>query len=96
MIPMFTVLSCDFGRTIPYWVFSSLMAVACFGKLDLNFLSQISTHLQRPFKHPFLRSKLAYSLLVLSVPLVNCWTPTRCLQIQLLDKIFKKCLALFL
>lgn len=96
MIPMFTVLSCDFGRTIPYWIFSSLMAVACFGKLDITSLSQISNHLQRPFKHPFLCSKLAYSLLVLSVPLVNCWTPTRCLQIQLLDKIFKKCLALFL
>lgn len=26
MIPLFTVLSCDFGRTIPYWVFSSLFA----------------------------------------------------------------------
>ncbi len=26
MVPLFTVLSCDFGRTIPYWVFSSLFA----------------------------------------------------------------------
>ena len=46
MIPMFTVLSCDFGRTIPYWVFSSLMAVACFGKLDLNFLRKFKIELQ--------------------------------------------------
>ena len=26
MIPLFTVLSCDLGRIIPYWVFSSLFA----------------------------------------------------------------------
>lgn len=30
MLPMFTILSCDFGRTIPYWVISSIFAFHYF------------------------------------------------------------------
>ena len=87
MLPMFTVLSCDFGRTIPYWIFSSLMAVYFFGKLNSRPLDQLTHGLQRPFSHPLLHSKLAYGLMVLTIPLIDCFSPAECYQVQIIKSI---------
>jgi hypothetical protein len=36
MVPLFTVLSCDWGRTLPYWVLSSLFALHIFGDMQIT------------------------------------------------------------
>lgn len=87
MLPMFTILSCDFGRTIPYWIFTSLMAVYFFGKLDIKTLDKITYCLQKPFSHPLLNNKLVYCFLVMSIPIVRYWTAAGCLQVEIICKI---------
>lgn len=87
MMPLLTVLSCDFGRTIPYWVLSSLMAVGCLGKLDIKALDNLTERLQKPFARLPLGSKMAYCIMVMSVPMVDNYSPVGCLQIRILGKI---------
>lgn len=76
MIPMFTMLSCDYGRTLPYWVLSTLMAVACFGKLDIGFLNRLTSRLQRPLSSVTFRRPVVYALVTFLTPLVSCYAPS--------------------
>ena len=72
MLPMFTVLSCDWGRTIPYWVISSLMFYCVFKKEPISFsspLSSMSSRIQGLISSSkVLSSPFTYILLVLLAP----------------------------
>ncbi|MGN1263748.1 MAG: hypothetical protein ACI4TW_06895 [Prevotella sp.] len=87
MLPMFTFLSCDFGRTIPYWVLSSLMAVGCLGKLDIPVPDNLTERMQKPFGSLPIGSKFTYCLMVISVPMVDNYSPLGCLQFRIIGKI---------
>lgn len=75
MLPMFTILSCDYGRTIPYWVLSTLMAVACFGRLDIAALDRLTERIQSKLQHPALKSTWIYTLIVVFTPLTSMYAP---------------------
>ena len=72
MLPMFTVLSCDWGRTIPYWVISSLMFYYVFKQEPATFaspLTSMSSRIQDKIsKSKVLSSPYTYILLVLLAP----------------------------
>ena len=72
MLPMFTVLSCDWGRTIPYWVISSLMFYYVFKQEPTTFaspLTSMSSRIQEKIsKSKVLSSPYTYILLVLLAP----------------------------
>lgn len=72
MLPMFTVLSCDWGRTIPYWVISSLLFYRTFNREQVGFatlLTQASSKIQGAISSSkVLRSPFTYILLVLIAP----------------------------
>lgn len=69
MLPMFTILSCDVGRTLPYWVFSSLMACHIFGTLNIPWVDKISQKLQAYLSYSWLNKPFCYLLLMLLVPI---------------------------
>lgn len=75
MSPMFTFLSCDYGRTIPYWVMSTLMAVACFGKLRMKFVDRLTVKFQAVLSCEIMGSSFFYTLVVLCTPLVLLCAP---------------------
>lgn len=75
MLPMFTVLSCDYGRTIPYWVFSSLFALHIFGDLDWRPLNKVSTKVARMMDKPFLNSAICFLIVALLIPFDQAWGP---------------------
>lgn len=73
MIPMFTVLSCDLGRTIPYWAFSTLFAYHFLHGEEVRFpspLTTCSTWLQQIIDRlKWLSSPWVYALLLFYLPL---------------------------
>ena len=79
MIPMFTVLSCDWGRTIPYWLFSSLFVYHIFKTEKTEafcYLSKISHNLQNYISsNKILCSNYTYILLVLLCPISGACAP---------------------
>ena len=89
MLPLFTVLSCDFGRTLPYWVFSSLMAVDCFGKLSIKRLEWVSLWCQKPLRRRFFNHPLTYTLAVLIAPLIFASSPINSYQMRLLTTFIR-------
>lgn len=79
MIPMFTVLSCDWGRTIPYWLLTSLFFYHIFKeeKIEfMNYLTKVSQKIQNHISYnSFLRNKYTYVLLVLLSPIPGACAP---------------------
>lgn len=76
MIPMFTILSCDWGRTLPYWTLSSLMACHIFKDINIAPLYRLSSVCQKklqgyPFNRPYL-----YIALMLLTPYTDCFAPS--------------------
>lgn len=73
MLPLFGFLSCDFGRTIPCWVISSLAATAAFkDKRDISpaFVCILTDRLQQSINRiSFLRNPLTYIVLLITLPL---------------------------
>lgn len=60
MLPMFTILSCDYGRTFPYWTLSSLFALHVFGDLRLPLVTNISQKVERLFPQNLRYSKIFF------------------------------------
>ena len=75
MLPMFTILSCDSGRTFPYWVLSSLMACHVFGHLQIPFVVNTSKKLQLLINKSWLNKSSCYLLLMLLVPIPPYYAP---------------------
>lgn len=75
MLPMFTVLSCDYGRTIPYWVFSSLFALHVFGELEWQPIERIAARAARTMNSPLLSSTTFFLIVSLLIPFVPAWGP---------------------
>ena len=79
MVPMFTVLSCDWGRTIPYWLLSSLFYYHIFKDEKIGsmyHLTKVSQKIQNHISHnPILRNKYTYLLLVLLSPVPGACAP---------------------
>lgn len=79
LIPMFTVLSCDWGRTLPYWIISSLFFYHVFHHEAIPFPS-VLTRISRAAQgfiggNKLLRSPYTYLLLVLLTPVPNYYAP---------------------
>lgn len=79
MLPMFTFLSCDWGRTIPYWLISSIFFFYYFENDFTNVPSQIQKvskctqkYIQRSL---FLSSQCGYIFLVLITPFCRFYAP---------------------
>lgn len=85
LLPMFGFLSVDWGRTVPYWVMTSLMLYcfmpadnynACHNKLILR-LSHFSSKCQRFIEsHKILKSPIFYLFILISLPLSYCFSNT--------------------
>lgn len=75
MLPMFTVLSCDYGRTIPYWVFSSLFALHVFGDLEWHSVERIAAKATHAMSGPLLSSAAFFLAVSLLIPFVPAWGP---------------------
>lgn len=73
LLPMFTVLSCDRERTIPYWIVSSLFFYHFFGNSSLTFpklLTRISTKVQTWIdSKPWLNNPWVYFAIIVTIPL---------------------------
>ena len=76
---MFTILSCDWGRTIPYWIISSFFFYHTFKGGQVAFtplLSRMSTAVQQFITgNRFLRSPYTYITLVLLAPVPSYFAP---------------------
>lgn len=76
LLPMFTVLSCDFQRICFYWTVSSVLGFCCLKDKDI-WLMNVSLFIKivanvRNFVLRFFKEKVAYALLVLfSVPYIG-------------------------
>jgi len=79
LLPMFTVLSCDWGRTLPYWILSSLFFYHVFKQETICFpacLTKTSQSIQGFISgNKLLRSPATYLLLVLLTPVPNYYAP---------------------
>lgn len=79
LLPMFTILSCDWGRTIPYWIISSFFFYHTFKGGQVAFtplLSRMSTAVQQFITgNRFLRSPYTYIMLVLLAPVPSYFAP---------------------
>ncbi len=79
MIPMFTVLSCDWGRTIPYWIISSLFFYHIFKDSEMYFpiiLTRVSLNIQKYIsRNIMLSNNYTYIVLALLVPIPACCAP---------------------
>lgn len=79
MTPMFTVLSCDWGRTLPYCAISSMFFYHTFKNGPVAFmpwLSSLSSRLQSFIsRNRVLRSPYTYILLVALAPVPNYKAP---------------------
>lgn len=95
MLPMFTILSCDYGRTIPYWVLSTLMAVACFGRLEITALDKLSGKIQHKLQRPVYKSAWFYTLIVVFTPLTSMYAPIpqNVLQYKALEAVVQHLIA---
>lgn len=75
MIPMFTVLSCDYGRTIPYCIYTSFILVYQMQQTNINslqvpLLSSLSEKiLSFSSRYTFLNSPWFYFFMILFIPL---------------------------
>lgn len=79
LLPMFTVLSCDWGRTLPYCVISSMFFYHLFKDQPVHFvpaLTRASNTIQAYIsKNRILSSPYTYILLVLLAPVPNYKAP---------------------
>lgn len=79
MIPMFTVLSCDWGRKIPYWLLTSLFFYHLFKSEKneiMNDLTKASHNIQNLISNnSILRNQYTYILLVLLSPIPGACAP---------------------
>lgn len=65
MLPMFTVLSVDIPRTLPYWVVSSLFAIHCLGELKSSRMDQIVDKIAKIFDARVFQSPWMYILIAI-------------------------------
>lgn len=80
LLPMFTVLSVDWGRTLPYWVVSSLVAYHYFKEDDMSLhpiQTIISVRSQDFVNHvELLKSPWLYLFVMFALPLPFCFGST--------------------
>lgn len=79
MMPMFTILSCDWGRTIPYWLLSSLFFYHILKDEQIEyqpFLTRVSQNIQNVVSNNLiLRNNYTYILLTLLSPIPGACAP---------------------
>lgn len=98
MLPLFTILSCDLGRTIPYWTISSLFAYHFFFRDKslslLPLLNTLSSKTQKLFsRNRILSSPYFYLLCVFCIPITPYHAPRP--TSMLLIRIWEELLSLF-
>lgn len=80
MLPMFTVLSCDTARTVPYWIVSSLLFYHVFQNCGFTvpkWLNKISIKAQQWIdSKPILNNPYFYIVVLITIPMSYCGTPT--------------------
>lgn len=81
MLPMFTILSCDYGRTIPYCIYMTFIIVHLhdYYKVEIPFIplvSRLSDRFQSLLsKYPFVSTPWFYFILILFIPLSPYYCP---------------------
>lgn len=96
MLPMFTFLSCDWGRTMPYWVVSSLFFYHIFKHNKILFpipVVRMSEKIQNYISlNKYFYSPYTYILIILLAPIPFCFAPLDGVTLQgvLRDMIIKK------
>lgn len=79
LLPMYTFLSCDWGRTIPYWVITSLYFYHIFKEVNYefpNFLTQTSRKINHYISNnTILSSPFTYIMMVFIVPIPRIFAP---------------------
>lgn len=80
LIPMFTVLSCDWGRNYPYWVVSTLVAYHYFKNDDMRILPVIGkmSNVMQNFIDRFslLKNPWVYFAIFVTLPIPYCFRAT--------------------
>ncbi len=71
MLPLFTILSVDWGRTLPYWVFSSLFAYHFFDRIDIPIINRISIKFQQKLENTFCNNPYVYLVVLISIPYIS-------------------------
>lgn len=72
VLPLLTLVFCDWGRALPYWIVSSLLFFHFFGNAEFAppILSSLSVRLQGWIdKIPFLNTSWGYYILIMTLPL---------------------------
>ena len=75
LLPMFCILSCDWGRTIPYWILSSMMFYHVFGEMRILPIPKILFQSGKKINHIF-ANPLIYIAIVLLVPYKDYYAPS--------------------
>lgn len=98
MIPLFTILSCDLGRTIPYWTISSLFTYHFFAPIQksnlLRPLNKLSSNVQKLIScNRVLNSPYFYLMCVFCIPITPYHAPKS--DSMLLIRIWEELVLLF-
>ena len=75
LLPMFGILSCDWGRTIPYWILTSMMFYHVFGEMRIPFVSKVLFQFWGKINQIF-ANPLIYIAIVLLMPFKNYYGPS--------------------
>lgn len=76
VMPFFTIISIDWDRTLPYWIFSSLLALHVFGDLRFNPVDRLSRRIHHLVSKPFFATSLCFLMAALLLPFVKSQTPS--------------------
>ena len=74
LLPMFGILSCDWGRTIPYWILSSMMFYHVFGGMKVHFAPNLLINSRKKWDH-FFANPLIYVAIILFMPYKDFYGP---------------------
>lgn len=75
MIPLFSVLSCDWGRTLAYWVLSSLFVLHTMGDMKVGLVDVATNKIQQQLDKPFFNTPFFYCCVALFLPLFSTCGP---------------------
>ena len=76
MLPLFTVLSCDWARTFSYWTCTSLLAYHYWKDENDRLFSQLNTFSIKLQRFHWLSNPYIYFTVLCSLPIPFCYGPT--------------------
>jgi hypothetical protein len=90
LLPMFTVLSCDIGRIIMYWSFSSFFIFAFFDKTEFPVFSKFGHRAKLFFdNNRLLSNKWFYFLISITIFVPFCYFPPEAIYSSVIGNLVK-------